>query len=186
RMNMSVKRRRQKLMKPTRTLGNSALWPNPEDPASGRGGQICQHRLNPKHAQSLVLNLKLHEQLRIIGPLKKQGLKLYSRIAIAKPSRQLRRINPKPNRRIRCSVVASAVAAEIFLFLHQLPNTVPILAGGISAQGLNALKKNTGRAVVRPNFHTFTQGRLSRVPIMSKVTSPGCVVALAQPYQFFR
>src|SRR4029434_5881380 len=98
-------------MKPPRTLGNSALWPNLEGPASGRAGQTCQHPLNPKHAQSLVLNLKLHEQLRIIGSLKKQGLKLYSRIAIATPSRQLRRINPQPNRRIRCSVVASAVAA---------------------------------------------------------------------------
>src|SRR6516225_2815556 len=117
-MSMSVKQRRQKLMKPTRTLGNSVLWPNLEDPASGRGGQICQHRLNPKHTQSLVLNLKLHEQLRIIGPLKKQSLKLYSRIAIANPSRPRRKINPKPNRRIRCSVVASAVSAEILLFLH--------------------------------------------------------------------
>src|SRR5262245_46942473 len=173
RKNMSVKRRRQKLMKPTHTLGNSALWPNPEDPASGRGGETCQHRLNPKHAQSLVLNLKLHEQLRVIGPLKKQGLKLYSRVAIAKPSRPLRRINPKPNRPIRWSVVASAVSAEILLFLYELPNTVPILAGGILAQELNALKENPGRTVVRPNFQTFTEGRLSCIPILREVTSPG-------------
>src|SRR5262245_57822498 len=129
-MNMSVKRQRRKPMKPTRTLGNSALWPNPEDPASGRGDETRQHRFNPKHAQSLGLNLKLHEQLRIIGPPKKQGLKLYSRIAIAKPSRPLRRISPKPDRRIRCFSRLSwrpLSRAEILLFFHELPNTVPIV-----------------------------------------------------------
>jgi hypothetical protein len=29
------------------------------------------------------------------------------------------------------------------LFLHEMPNTVPILAGRVSAQGLNALNENT-------------------------------------------
>src|SRR5215471_1585724 len=103
-MNMSLKRRRQKPMKPTRTLGNSALWPSRQDPAFGSGEVTRQHRLNPKHAQSLVLDLKLRVQLRIIGPPKKQSLKLYSPIAIANPSRPRRKINLKRNQRIRCSL----------------------------------------------------------------------------------
>src|ERR1043166_1009812 len=87
-------------MKPTRTLGKSALWRNPQGPAFGRGKQIRRHALDRKRPQSLVLKLKLLEQLRTIRPPKKQGLKLHSQIAKAKPSPHLRRINLKRNQRI--------------------------------------------------------------------------------------
>src|SRR5262245_60143061 len=87
------KRRQRKPMKPTRTAGKSALWRNRRDPAFGSGEQTRRHSLNRKHAQSLLLNLKLREQLRIIG-----RLKLHSRITKAKPLRLRREINLKHNR----------------------------------------------------------------------------------------
>ena len=93
-MNVTVKRRRRKPMKPTRTPGKSALRRNPQDPAFGRVEQTRQHRPNRKHPQSPVLNLKLHEQLRITGPSKKQGLKRHSRITRPKPSRLRRKRIP--------------------------------------------------------------------------------------------
>jgi len=78
---------------PTRTAGKSALWRNRQDPASGRSEQTRQHRLDRKRRESLVLNLKLREQLRITRPLKKQGLRVRRRLSPMKRSPPSGRIN---------------------------------------------------------------------------------------------
>src|SRR3954454_17981583 len=67
-----------------------------------------------------------------------------------------------------------------------MPNTIPILARRVSAQDLNSIKEDTRRAVVREDFQTFTKSCLGRVQVLSKVTSPSCLVAFAQTQQFFR
>jgi hypothetical protein len=43
------------------------------------------------------------------------------------------------------------------LFFPEIPNTIPILPGGIPAQEFNSLSENTGRAVIRSNFQTFAK-----------------------------
>src|SRR5512144_2250387 len=80
--------------------GKSALRRNPADGAFGRGEQTRQHRLDRKHPRSPVLNLKLHDRLRITAPPKKQKLKLHSRIAKTKPSRPRLKTIPIPQLQI--------------------------------------------------------------------------------------
>src|SRR5262245_53273286 len=99
-MDVTVKRRRPRRMKPTRTHGKNVLWRNPEDPAFGRSEQTGRHAINRRHPQSLVSKLKLPGQLRIIGPRKKAVLRLQCRIAKPKPSRPCRRNNLKRDRQV--------------------------------------------------------------------------------------
>ena len=50
---------------------------------------------------------------------------------------------------------------EAPLFFYELPYTIPTFAGRISTQNLNALKKDTGRAVIGANLETFAENRFS-------------------------
>ena len=50
---------------------------------------------------------------------------------------------------------------EVPLFFYELPYTIPTSAGRISTQNLNALKKDTGRAVIGANFGDEGKGLIT-------------------------
>src|SRR5467141_2377510 len=65
-------------------------------------------------------------------------------------------------------------------FFSELPHAIPIGAGGISAQDLNALKEDVGRAIIWTKLETFAESRLSQIPLLGDVRSPSLLVAFAQ------
>src|SRR6266566_3096919 len=85
----------------------------------------------------------------------------------------------------RRSAIANA-RARGDSFFPELPYAIPIAAGRISAQCLDALKKDPRRAIIRTKLETFAESRLSQIPLLGDVRSPSLLVAFAQAYQFFR
>ena len=77
-----------------------SIWTRRTDaPAQTRSETPAEPRLKSETARAV-------ENYR---PAEKQKLKLHGRIAKTKPSRPRLKINLKPSRRVRCSVVASAI-----------------------------------------------------------------------------
>src|SRR5215470_13615543 len=71
------------------------------------------------------------------------------------------------------------------LFLYELPDATPIFFGRTSAQDLNALKEDTGRAVIRTNSETLAESCLCQIPFLVEVGSTSLLVMFAQACQFF-
>jgi len=70
-------------------------------------------------------------------------------------------------------------ASHVSLFLPEMPDAIPILAGRVSAQELDSLEENTSRPVTRPDLQTFAKSRLGRIPFLGKIISLSLVVAFA-------
>src|SRR5947209_15262860 len=62
----------------------------------------------------------------------------------------------RPSGKVK-AVLVGRLNYEAILFFDELPYAIPIFAGRIPAKDLNALKEDTGRAVIRTNLKTFAK-----------------------------